>query len=357
MKIKILEINDIELLKNKRLENNITRIILRNKRAFYPYLFFKNYLKNYDIFFTNSRDEADVYFISWGSIFNQSLNYSESIECGVEVLKSLDKPFYFFDTSDSVSLYGIFDVFKNCPGLKYLKSHYFKNLDDYLNDYTLGREWWDRSKKNDLYKLNTNDLSLLKDKIGLTYTSWIYSNINIFNENIRSIDYKKDNCEYDVICLVGLRKSDVCFGKDYAPYYNDIRIKTLKKLEELKKYNYKILTSQITGKLKTQEYISKCISSKIMISPNGFGEINTRELDGIKYGNILFKQDFSKIKTSPYLFNEDTCFFFDNNLENFEYNLVESIKNYDQHVNKVENIRNKLISEIKNLPENILKIL
>lgn len=356
MKIKLLEINDIELLRNKRLENNITRIILRNRRTFVPYLYFQKYLENYDVFFTNSRKDADVYFISWGSVFNQSLNYSESISSGVEVLKSLDKPFYFFDTNDTVSLHGIFDVFKNCPGVKYLKSHYYKNLDEYLNEYTYGREWWNKDNKDNLYKLNVNELNLLKNKIDLSYTSWMYSDVSIFNKNISLIKSKKNKDDYDVICLVGIKKIENCFNKDYASYYNDIRVKTLNKLEDLKKYNFKILTSQNTGKLKTEEYISKCISSKIMISPNGFGEINTRELDAIKYGNILFKQDFSKIKTSPDLFNDNTCFFFDNNLENFEEKLVDAINNYDSYVYKVENIRNKLIKEIENLPKNILKI-
>jgi hypothetical protein len=350
MKIKILELNNIETPRNGRIENNSHKIYGRNSRTFLHFLNRVNDFKKYDIHFVKEKKDADVYFVGWGSICNMTLEYEESIKCGIEFLKSLDKPFYFFDTNDSVSLYGIFDVFKECPGIKYFKSNYFKNLDLYKNPSTLGRYWWPLVSTLQ-YKISESDLDILKSKIELANINWLYHGPYSPVKN-------EKNYKYDAICLVGILKNEEFnYKKNIGCYYNECRLKVFDKIKKLEKYKFKILTTESTGKLKFDEYRSICLHSKVMISPHGFGEINARELDAINYGNIILKQDISHIATNPNVYCDDTCIYYNDDLSNFEEKLVDSIKNFNIHNNKIENIRKKMESSIDNFVLDVVKSL
>jgi|688.fasta_scaffold00685_37 hypothetical protein len=344
MKIKILETQDIEFAPNKRCQNNVSRITSRNKRAFYPYIGLKNEFKEHGIDFVDDKRQADCYFVGWGSVCNMGLEYEQSVASGVEFLKSLDKPFYFFDTNDSVMLHGIFDVFKQCPGLKYFKSHYYRDLSLYTKPTSFGRYWWPLVPELE-YKLSNDDLELLKSKIELSNTNWIYHRKPYNPINVDIINYK-----YDAICLVGIlnidstmdRPSMFNYKKEIGKYYNDHRLNIFKKLKNLEKYNFKILTSEQSGKLDEDSYERICLESKIMISPHGFGEINSRELDAINYGNVICKGDIRHIITKPDLFHDDSCIFYKDDLSDFEEKLVDGIQNFNNHKIKIKNIRNRM---------------
>lgn len=344
MKIKILEISGIEFAPNNRCQNNITKIILRNQRTFYPYIELKNHFKKYGIDFVDDKKQADFYFVGWGSVCNMGLEYEESIENGIKFLRSLDKPFYFFDTNDSVMLHGIFDVFKQCPGIKYFKSHYYKDLNLYTKPTSFGRYWWPLVPELE-YKLTNDDLELLKSKISLSNTNWIYHKKSYNPININNKNYK-----YDAICLVGILNSSsnmhqtnmFNYKKEIGKYYNDHRLNIFRKLKNLEKYNFSILTSEKTGKLDVNSYEKVCSESKIMISPHGFGEINSKELDAINYGNVICKGDIRHIMTNPDIYRDDTCIFYKDDLSDLEERLVDGIQNFENHKDKVKNIRNKM---------------
>lgn len=337
MKIKILETQDIEFVSNKRCQNNVSKITGRNRRTFHPYIELKNKFKDHEIDFVDDKRRADCYFVGWGSVVNTQLEYEQSVASGVEFLKSLDKPFYFFDTNDSVMLHGIFDVFKQCPGLKYFKSHYYRDLSLYTKPTSFGRYWWPLVPELE-YKLSNNDVELLNSKIALSNTNWIYNCGMTYNpSNIDIINYK-----YDAICLVGISNTHSNYKKEISKYYNDHRLNIFKTLKNLEKYNFNILTSERSGKLDANSYAQVCLESKIMISPHGFGEINSRELDAINYGNVICKGDIRHIVTNPDLFHDDTCIFYKDDLSDFEDRLVDGIQNFNNHKIKIKNIRNRL---------------
>jgi hypothetical protein len=79
-----------------------------------------------------------------------------------------------------------------------------------------------------------------------------------------------------------------------------------------------------------------------MISPHGFGEINSRELDAINYGNVICKGDIRHIITKPDLFHDDSCIFYKDDLSDFEEKLVDGIQNFNNHKIKIKNIRNRM---------------
>lgn len=350
MNIKLLELNDIEFINNKRCENNVHKILTRNTRTFLPFIKFKKKFEEKNIHFVESKKDADCYFVGWGSTCNLFLEYEESIKCGIEFLKSLDKPFYFFDTSDSTSFHGILDIFKECVGIKYLKSQYLKDLNLYKNKSTFGRYWWPQVEGME-YGLSDLDITLLKNKLNLSNINWLY------NKKYNPINQKK-YYEYDVICLVGiLNYKQLNYGKDVSLYYNEYRNNIFSKLEKLKKYNFKILTSQTTGKLNEFEYRDVCLKSKIMVSPHGFGDgVQAREMDAINFGNTIFKSNITNLVTSPN-YDENTYVDYKTDLSDFEEKLVDTIKNFKEHETKILEVRKKIEYYFENFVSDTIKIL
>lgn len=269
----------------------------RNETTFRPYIYSSELFKEYDVEFVDNADQADIYFVGQASVIDKKLPLSESVEKGIRFINNLDKPYILFDGQDSSTLLGIWEVFKQIPGLKLAKNVIHKNKESYLTPYPNGRWFWGEDVNG--YKLESEDLPLLNDKLVSSGTNWL----NTYGLNFNWSPIKKTK-KYDVCVLIGLSKENFEHGIRTDGYYNKSRLKLF---EEVNKLKCNVITTEKTGKLNKEEYFNVLSDSKFCISPFGYGEVNIREIECLLAGTVLIKPSMPNIKTSPYIYNKDSC--------------------------------------------------
>jgi hypothetical protein len=271
----------------------------RNETTFRPYIYSSNAFREYGVEFVEDNSKADIYFVGQASIIDKKLPLNQSVENGVKFLSELDKPYILFDGQDSSTLMGVWDVFKQLPGIKLAKNVIHKNKESYLNPHPNGRWFWGEDVNG--YKLDKSDLSLLNDKLVSSGTNWL--NTYGFGFKWNQI---KPNKKYDVAVLIGLSKENYEHGIRTDGYYNQSRLKLF---EEVNKLKCKVVTTEKTGKLNKEEYFKVLEDSKFCISPFGYGEVNIREIECLLTGTVIIKPSIPNVKTGPYIYNKDSsCF-------------------------------------------------
>lgn len=300
----------------------------RNETTFRPYIYSANILYEYGIEFVEDKNKADIYFVGQASIIDKKLTLSESVEKGINFLNKLDKPYVLFDGQDSSTLIGVWEVFKQIPGLKFAKNIIHKNKEDYFKPYPNGRWFWGEDING--YKLNQKDLPLLNDKLVSSGTNWL----NTYGYEFKWNPIKK-NKKYDVCVLIGLSKENYEHNVRTDVYYNQSRLKLF---EEVNKLKCNVITTEKTGKLSKEEYFNVLSDSKFCISPFGYGEVNIREIECLLSGTVIIKPSMTNIKTSPYIYDENTsCFHCSNNFSDIDQVINSNLKDY-------YNLSNYLIS-------------
>jgi hypothetical protein len=330
MKIKILELNKH-----------------RNETTFRPYINLQKEFEHYNIFFTNSNKEADLYFVGQSSIMNKKVSLNESIEFGIKFLKDLDKPYILFDGQDSSSLMGIWDVFKEVKGLKLVKNVILKNINDYNIKYPNGRWFWGYCENG--YNIPNDEIQDLKSVLVSSGTNWLNTYGNKFQWDNTHIKKK-----YDVCVLIGLSKENYEFDKKVDHYYNDLR----KKLYiEVNKLPFNCITTEKIGKLNKQDYFNILKNSRFCISPFGYGEVNIREIECMLAGTDIIKPNISNIITYPNVYGNKlsyTCKNDFSDIKNIIENNIESSSLYDNQRN-VFDIQSNEEFIIKNLINTIFQ--
>lgn len=309
----------------------------RNETTFRPYINSLNSFKEYGVEFVDDEDKADIYFVGQASIIDKKLPLSESVENGIEFINKLNKPYILFDGQDSSTLLGVWDVFKEVPGLKLAKNVIHKYKESYFNSYPNGRWFWDGTDNG--YKLDKNDACLLNDKLISSGTNWL--NTYGFGFNWNSI---RKNKKYDVCVLIGLSKENYEHGIRTDGYYNKSRLKLF---EEVNKLKCNVITTEKTGKLSKEEYFNVLSDSKFCISPFGYGEVNIREIECLLAGTVIIKPSIPNIKTGPYIYNKNTSCLQCNNDFSDIIEIVESnLTNYDELSNHLISNQRKTFEEM-----------
>jgi hypothetical protein len=303
----------------------------RNETTFRPYIIAASTFLEYGIEFVNKNEDADLYFVGQASIIDKKLPFYKSIENGVNFLNQLDKPYVLFDGQDSSTLIGIWEVFKQHPGLKLAKNVIHKNLENYLKPYPNGRWFWGNDENG--YKIDKNDISLLKDKLVNSGTNWL----NTYGLGFNWQPIKK-NKKYDVCVLIGLSKENLEHGVKTDGYYNQSRLKLF---EEVNKLKCNVITTEKTGKLNKEEYFNVLSDSKFCISPFGYGEVNIREIECLLAGTPIIKPNIDNIKTNPFIYEEDMCLSCKSDFSDIHEILESNLVDYE---NKAE----ELISNQRN---------
>ena len=264
----------------------------RNETTFRPYLQIQQEFANYNVFFTENDNDADVYFVGQASVIDKKKSFEESVELGVNFLSTLDKPYVLFDGQDSSSLMGIWDVFKEVQGLKLVKNVILKDVNQYSIPYPSGRWFWGESE--DGYSIPHEDINSLSEFLVESGTNWLNTYGNGFSW--KDLNPLKT---YDVCVLIGLSDENYEYGIKVDQYYNELRQKLF---NEVNKLSYKCITTEQTGKLDKQKYFDILSDSRFCISPFGYGEINIREIECLFAGTDIIKPDITNVQTTPNIY-------------------------------------------------------
>lgn len=292
----------------------------RNETTFRPYINSINMFREYGVEFVDDENKADIYFVGQASIIDKKLSLSESFEKGINFINKLDKPYVLFDGQDSSTLLGVWEVFKELPGLKLAKNVIHKNKESYLNPYPNGRWFWGEDSSG--YKINSQDFDLLNEKLVSSGTNWL----NTYGFGFKWNPIKK-NKKYDVCVLIGLSKENYEHGIRTDGYYNKSRLKLF---EEVNKLKCNVITTEKTGKLSKEEYFNVLSDSKFCISPFGYGEVNIREIECLLAGTVIIKPSIPNIKTSPYIYNKNTsCLQCKDDFSDINEIIESNLINYD----------------------------
>jgi hypothetical protein len=266
----------------------------RNETTFRPLLMEHEYFNQIGIQFVRD-GKSDFAFVGQASIADKKLSLNESIEFGLNFLKTVKEPYVIFDGQDSTSLIGTYDVFKQSKAIHLFKNNLLKDRSLYKNKYINGRYIWGSGGD-----YNCEDIDKFNNKIKLSGFNWL----NTYGNKINITSFSK-NRPYDVCSLIGISKENYEHAVRTDVYYNKSRHIIF---EEVKNLKCNTITTEKTGKLNKQEYFSKLLSSKICISPYGYGEIAIRDIEAISAGCIIIKPDMSLVDTIPNVYDNGVTY-------------------------------------------------
>ena len=255
---------------------------------------------------------------------------------------------YFYDLGDSTFSWelGVLPYVD-----KLFKTFVFKDKDLYLtrmHGNTIWNEYYYnnfnvKSKKS--FSAIVNDKKHL-DKIQLSYNpalanhsvnSFIWKR-GIFPIIRRSFSLSKKNIKptkiEDFYPVDECRDIDVSCRMLVSGYSNSIEFHRKKTKSILKKY-------LSTEKLSRDLYFREMQNSKMVVSPFGWGELNTpRDYEVALSGSILLKPNIDHIDTWPPIFNTDTVLQYKwdfSDLEHIINNVSENYKDYMQYAYNLQN--------------------
>ena len=123
----------------------------RNEPTFRPLFFAKDLLRDYSIDITESND-FDYMFIGMDDFINKKVSLKDSIEWGLSNVDKISNSgdCFLFDGSDSHSLMGAIEVFKDSNAIHLFKNQLHKNKDDYKISKSFNKWFFDTNNRLDL---------------------------------------------------------------------------------------------------------------------------------------------------------------------------------------------------------------
>lgn len=278
----------------------------RVETTFRPFLYPKtrNEFKEIGIKFITQGDDWDMCWVAHPTFSNKYTEYQKSVETGIREVEKLTKQgdVFLFDGSDSASLMGTWDVFKNTKAKKLFKNSIYSDLFEYSKVSKLGRTYWGLSVNNkDNYSIPMDEIySDRFNDIELSGCNWL-STIQP-----QWFDYSNIHKEYDICALFSFPcKENFEWGVKHSDFYDDFRRIFVEILHKNKlKYNIKMLENGVH--LPPTEYYKIMQKSKIVFAPFGYGEMAPRDIEAVMFGSILMKPDMSHIDTIPNVYTSST---------------------------------------------------
>ena len=259
----------------------------RNNHTFRPFLIYAQQFTDIGVQFVED-GSYDYEFIGMADFINKKVSLQESIDTGVDYLANKTGDYFLFDGSDSTSLMGAYEVFKES------NAHYlFKAAKTTQEQYRIP------SAFNKWFFGNGSDLDLaydipddLYDRIKLTGWNFGYYNpayLNFDNANLaRDID----------VCAIyqGFHKENGDHGVRNDLMYTSHRTLAWDVLESSSGISYE------KDKRPFPEFADIMRRSKCTLSPYGMGELCFRDFEIIQFGSVLIKPDMSNILTTPNMY-------------------------------------------------------
>lgn len=258
----------------------------RNRSAFYPFIRWGFMFKQLGIHFVTG-GTAKYTFIGPETYSNRKLNFDDSVNYGLDNV-SKHSNVMLFDSSDSTSLLGSYEVLSNSSNVLYLfKNQLLSKFDMYEEPTPFNKSFFPVLGENDFlvgYKIPE------KYKSKILLSGW---NLGYMNDSYHYFVDRQEKLDVDVAAIFQHNHDyNMDFNHRNDLHYNDVRTRPLFKLQD----NTSELNIEMTTCPKDQYYdILK--RSKLGISPYGMGEICYRDFELMQFGVPMIKPDMSHIET------------------------------------------------------------
>ena len=301
----------------------------RNSHTFSALLRVKDLLRDYSIDLTQSND-YDYLFVGMDDFIDKKRPLQESINYGLENLSKITGDYFLFDGSDSTSLMGAYEVFKESNAIYLFKNQLLPNREDYKTPYAFNKFFFGSDSELNLsYDIPSN----LWDRIKFTYMNLGYWN-NYHHHHPINPNKNIDICA--IFQAHHPENYDHLVRNDLL--YTNHRSGLWDKLQPLKS-QYSILTE----KLPYQEYVKNLWNSKICISPYGMGEFCFRDLEAMVFGTLIIKPSHERVDTLPNLMLDNKTFI------SCKYDWSDLEEKIDYTLTNFKELNEQLIYNMRNI--------
>ena len=247
----------------------------------------------------------------------------------ISELNNRTNKLFYFDITDSAGL----DHFEFLPYVtSVFKNQIFKNKDNYMKPlygYRLFTDFYHENynvidTNQDYTSPVKNKADLNKIKVGWNSSMSDYSYLGLYKLFL----YKKVAFKYllTLPILVGRdsKERTINLSCRFNSNYDRETVAYQRKKIKALLNNYMDST-----KVSRRKFFNEIKTSKIVVSPFGFGELCYRDYETFLYGGLLLKPDMSHIDTWPPLYDEEETYIpFDWSMSNLEEKIEEIIINY-----------------------------
>ena len=297
------------------------------------FLKYSEEVKFCDIVIVESKFYRDWWAINKSKIFELLVN-----------LKTKSNKVYLYDLGDSTYSWDL-EVLPYVD--RFFKPFIFKDKTNYcipldgcniITNYYFNKNLVETDNSRIPQFLNKKDENLL-DKIQLGFNStfadhsinsnlWKYDYFNRIIRHSFKIYSKmlKSTKEDEYINPSINRSHDLSCRMTLSGYSKGVKFHRQETAKILNKY-------LLTNKINRKDYFAEMRDSKVVISPFGWGEINTpRDYEVALSGSVLLKPDISHIDTWPNIFNEDTVVQYKWDLSDLSLLTEKIIDNYRDYI-------------------------
>jgi len=308
----------------------------RNETSFRPFRNLREEFKDIGIEFIYDGDSYDFAFVGQASIIDKKVSLEESVEKGLNFLRTITGNYIILDGQDSTALIGTINVFRhvytnnNCK--LFLKNSYLKDFDQYKKPWVNGRIYWGEGN------YSVPDIDTLKPKMKLSGCNWL-----------NTIPYRffpYNGKHYDVSCMFTYPSLKPVYehGLLQSEYYDKHREELLKILGN----RYNIAKLGTVTRVDQNVYYNMMANSKIIMAPLGYGEMAPRDLESAVLGGILMKPNLDYLWTMPNIYVPgetyvDVKYDWSDLLEKIN-EILSKYEYYQKYY--VENMRKKITEEI-----------
>jgi hypothetical protein len=293
-------------------------------------------LLNCDTLICDSKYYKNLWKHKKDEIFSDFIKYKKNISTVI-----------FYDIGDSTG----FLIAEILPYVdRYIKSFTYKDKEQYLVPFYAGRIWTDYYNKefNVIDKDEVNQF-LIQNKSDLSkiYTGYNGSLANFSRRSNLSIG----NWRNEIQRL--LFKSSLGYPNNnefVSPSLNrknliSCRMSTNYSRESIS-FQRKVIKEMLlkyisVSKLNRSKYFNELCSSKVVISPFGWGELNTpRDYEVAMCGSLILKPELNHIDTWPNYFTDDKVAVFKWDFSNLLDTIEDINSNYRNYLEKAINYQN-----------------
>jgi hypothetical protein len=278
----------------------------RVETTFRPFLFnhMRRLFRDVGIQFVTQGNDWDQLWMAHPTFIHKNYDYNFCVDAGLKVVDryAAKGDVFLFDSADSPSLMGSWDVFKNTKAKKLFKNSMYSDTSMYSIPSKMGRLYWGKSEfEPDNYSIDSVEIQSERfEDVMLSGCNWLSTT------QPQWFDYGKIEKEYDICALFSFPVKDNWeWLTKHSDFYNDFRrplVETVRKLGS----KYKVRLIEHGQHLPPKEYYEVMQKSKIVFAPFGYGEIAPRDIEAVSFGSILLKNDMSHVNTIPNVYNSAT---------------------------------------------------
>ncbi len=274
----------------------------RAETTWRPFIENRNIFRDIGIQFITEGDDYDLSWVTQATYANKIHPFKAAVNYGKNFIERIDGDVIMFDGSDSPSLMGSWDVFKDSKAKLLLKNSLYSDRNEYSMRSIHGRNYWGESQGEweYNYSIPLKDLNSKKFKdVKLSGTNWL----STIRPKWQAYNANKD---IDVCALFSYpAKENKEFQRFTNQFYDAHRQKCI---EEINKLPSSIRVAKLENgqKIPIGEYYNLMSRSKIILAPFGYGEMAPRDIEATMFGGILLKPSMDHIETTPNPYNEAT---------------------------------------------------